>query len=59
MNSNFVGCSTGIRQAWLPSGSVDEICDVAVAVRDIGPVGHEPAGIYILCVAAHRRQPGL
>ena len=34
---------------------VHEICDAPVAVRDVRPVGHEPAGIYICSDAVHRR----
>ena len=34
---------------------VHVIGDAPVAVREVRPVGHESTGIYIFCVAAHRR----
>jgi len=45
--------------AWHSSGFVHVIGDAPVAVREVRPVEHEPAGIYKFSVAVHRRQPAL
>src|SRR5262245_43563148 len=34
---------------------VHEICDAPVAVREVRPVRHEPANVYISSAAVHRR----
>ena len=55
-SSNFVGCSTGqIGRLGSLQDFVHVICDAPVAVREVRPVGHEPAGIYRFSVGVHRR----
>ena len=39
--------------------SVHVVGYAPLAVREVRPVGHEPAGIYICTVAPHRREPAL
>ena len=57
-NSNFIGCSTG-RSPGLASleDSVHVIGDAAVAVGEVGAVGHEPTGsLHARLICVHRRQ---
>ncbi len=50
-SSNFVGCSTGRSAGLAPFRIlVHVICDAPVAVREVRPVVHEPAGLYSFSV---------